>query len=123
MVQIAKPETMELLALKNNAVLAKHIEDSVESKARVEFELRLEQNGPGKLICNLLRWLICKEEEKGRKLAEEKRGLEDELKRLERSNLKHLGNSQRESNNTKILKRKIDGLEITNEKLQQQVVD
>ena len=122
----AKPETMELLALaENNAVLAKHIEDSVESKARVEFELRLEQERSREIDMQFAEMVdICKEEEKGRKLAEEKaRGLEDELKRLERSNLKHLGNSQRESNNTKILKRKIDGLEITNEKLQQQVVD
>ena len=37
-------ETMELLALaENNAVLAKHIEESVEEKSRAEFELRLEQ--------------------------------------------------------------------------------
>ena len=122
----AKPETMELLALaENNAVLAKHIEDSVESKARVEFELRLQQERSREVDLQFAEMVdICKEEEKGRKLAEEKaRGLEDELKRLERSNIKNLGNSQRESHNTKILKRKVESLQATNEKLEGQVKD
>ena len=122
----AKPETMELLALaENNAVLAKHIEDSVEEKSRAEFELRLEQERLKEMDAQFAEMVdICKEEEKGRKLAEEKvRGLEDELKKLERSNLKNLGNSQRESTNTKILKRKLEGLQITNSNLEKEAKD
>ena len=122
----AKPETMELLALaENNAVLAKHIEDSVEEKSRAEFELRLEQERLKEMDAQFAEMVdICKEEEKGRKLAEEKvRGLEDELKKLERSNLKNLGNSQRESTNTKILQRKLEGLLITKSNLEKEAKD
>jgi hypothetical protein len=120
----SNPDTLEMLALaERNAELATRFEECLAEKTAIQMDLNMErvncQNNDQRFAEMVD---ICKEEERKRIEMEEKnRGLIDELRNLEKANIRNLGNSQREGQNAAVYERKANELSQENERLKKEI--
>ena len=106
---LSNPNTIELLALaESNSDLAHKLEDVIEEKGAIQLQLQLEREKSQMLELRFAEMVdICKEEEENKIKAEESaKGFLEELRKLERLNVRNLGNAHREGENARRLEQK-----------------